>query len=86
MNAQARLNQVSLETWEGHLIEHKIVKGKLHGIQRFIFTYGVLLDVKPLSYGGRYCFSDLCAAQGFLRAYDGTQIPVVGEEGCTAIK
>ncbi len=79
-------HQAIMDNWKEELIYQKSVGNKVIGIQRFIFTYGVILDVKMWSYGGRYCFSDLTSALGFYNEYDGTQVPIIGKDGCTAIK
>lgn len=54
--------------------------------QRFIFTWGVCFGLDKTGYKGRYCFADQCSAEGFLLNWDGITVPVVGEDGCTAIK
>jgi hypothetical protein len=56
------------------------------GLSRFIFTVGVLWGLDESGYKGRFCFDTHMDAELFLREWDGTTYPVVGEDGCTAIK
>ena len=56
------------------------------GISRFIYTVGVLWGLDETGYAGRFCFDTYNDAVLFLRDWDGTTYPVVGEDGCTAIK
>lgn len=55
-------------------------------INRFIYTHGVLFGMDRTFIKGRYCFQDQCGAEGFLLDWDGITVPVVGVDGCTAIK
>ncbi len=75
-----------IKNWEDCTIVQKEVNGKVICIQRFIFTYGILLDCEMYRYKARYCFEDLTNAIGFYNDYDGTQVPIIGKDGCTAIK
>jgi len=52
----------------------------------FIHTWGVCYGITYKGYKGRFCFDNLADAQGFLREWDGVTQPIVGENGCTAIK
>ena len=78
------------------LVEHLNACGYTHiqriegrgwcGIGRFMFTHGVLFGMDITGYKGRYCFQDQCSAEGFMLDWDGITVPVVGVDGCTAIK
>ncbi len=56
------------------------------GIHRFMFTTGVCCGLNESGYSFRFCFNYVLDAVGFLNDWDGHTLPVVGEEGCTAIK
>ncbi len=60
------------------------------GINRYIFTYGVLYNMNQWSVGGRFCFDTKGNALAFYKDLikDGkaVELPVVGIDGCTAIK
>ena len=75
-----------LDSWKPYITEHKIIDGELYAVQPFMFTYGVLLKLEMNMYLGRYCFDSLVCAKAFFDQYDGSQMPVVGVDGCTAIK
>ena len=74
------------ESWNDHVISTKVIGSRVYALQPFLFTYGVLLDLTVLSYRGRYCFGSLAEAKVFWDAFDGSQVPIVGVDGCTAIK
>lgn len=56
------------------------------GLQRFMFTVGVCLGLTFSGYECRFCFNTLNDAQHFYKHWDGTTVPVIGIDGCTAIK
>lgn len=83
-------NQKEITTmlWVDFLIDEKVheVNGMLCGIQRFMFTYGLLFGLDASVYEGRFCFNNITDAREFLNNWDGKTYPVVGVDGCTAIK
>lgn len=56
------------------------------GVFRFMYTVGVCFGIDETGYEGRYCFDTAQNAMLFLEFWDGRTAPVVGEDGCTAIK
>jgi hypothetical protein len=60
--------------------------GEFFAISRFIYTYGVLINITEYGYSGRFCFDNLQNAQLFYNDWDFESQPVVGLDGCTAIK
>lgn len=66
--------------------EVRYVNGMLCGIQRYMFTVGVCVDMDETGYAGRFCFDTWQNAYLFLEEWDGKTPPVVGLDGCTAIK
>jgi len=56
------------------------------GIYRFVFTFGVCISLDRVGYAGRFCFDNLPCAALFLKEWDGKEFPIVGKDGCTAIK
>lgn len=56
------------------------------GISRFMFTCGVCYGMDETGRKGRFCFDTMMDAELFLRDWDGTTIPEVGVDGCTAVK
>ena len=62
------------------------IDGKLCGILKFLYTYGVCVDIGEHSYKMRFCFETKLQAVGFLEIWDGETLPVIGRDGCTAIK
>lgn len=62
------------------------INGMTCGVMRFIFTCGVCYGLDDTGYVGRYCFDTHQNAELFLHDWDGVTNPVVGEDGCKAIK
>jgi hypothetical protein len=56
------------------------------GIQRMIFTVGACYGMDESGMKGRFCFDTQQNAELFLRDWDGTTLPEVGTDGCTALK
>lgn len=56
------------------------------GLMRMMFTVGVCVGLDETGMKGRICFDTWQNAQLFLSEWDGKTEPVVGEDGCTAIK
>ena len=56
------------------------------GIARMIFTVGVCYGLDDTGLQGRFCFDTYQNAKLFLDEWDGQTLPVIGEDGCTAIK
>lgn len=56
------------------------------GIIRMMYTTGVCYGLTETGIKGRWCFDSMQNAQLFLRDFDGYALPVVGEDGCTALK
>ena len=63
-----------------------LVDGMWCGIRRQMFTVGVFIDMDESFVAGRYCFDTAADAEYFLEEWNGRTVPVVGEDGCTAIK
>lgn len=55
-------------------------------IQYFIFTVGVCFGLDETGRAGRFCFADLQSAMSFYQDWDGTTQPIIGQNGCLAIK
>jgi hypothetical protein len=47
----------------------------LCGLQKFVFTWGLVVDLSEESYGLRYCFETEAAARAALLAWDGQGHP-----------
>ena len=62
------------------------INGMVCATSRFIFTVGVCYGIDMIGYKGRFCFDNYAFAQLFLEEWDGVTPPVIGEDGCTAIK
>ena len=62
------------------------IDGVVYGIRRFMYTVGVCGGIDETGYSGRFCFSSHMNATLFLMNWDGHTLPVIGEDGCTAIK
>jgi hypothetical protein len=60
--------------------------GMVYGLYRFIYTIGVCYGINETGYDGRFCFDSALNALLFIKEWDGKTKPVVGEDGCTAIK
>lgn len=72
--------------WEPYVKDIREHDGKLYALQAFAFTWGLMLNLNGAVYDGRFCFDTLQNAQGFYDDWDFKTYPVVGEDGCTAIK
>lgn len=55
-------------------------------LQRMIFTVAVWHGIGPVTMGGRFCFDSIFSAANFYLDWDGKTLPVVGVDGCKAIK
>lgn len=64
----------------------RLVNGRWCGTQRFIYTVGVVLGLDETGYTNRFCFDTEQNAALFLKDWDGSTLPVVGDDGCKAIK
>lgn len=56
------------------------------GTYRFLFTVGVCFGLDRSGYRGRFCFDTQADAEAFLNEWDGLTYPVIGDDGCIAIK
>lgn len=56
------------------------------GVNRFMYTCGVCYGLDECGYRGRFCFDTMQNATLFLQDWNGVTLPVVGEDGCTAVK
>ncbi|MGY5853599.1 MAG: hypothetical protein RTU92_08555 [Candidatus Thorarchaeota archaeon] len=64
----------------------RYINGMFCGVQRFAYTVGVCFGLDESGYKGRFCFDSEMNADYFLHDWDGKTLPVVGDDGCTAIK
>lgn len=64
----------------------RVIDGVVCGTMRFMFTVGVCIGIDDVGYSGRFCFNTQMEADLFLAEWDGQTMPVIGEDGCTAIK
>jgi hypothetical protein len=64
----------------------KWVDDRLCAVRRFVYTVGVCVDLDESGYRERFCFETTQGAELFLKDWDGIEPPVVGEDGCTAVK
>lgn len=55
-------------------------------ISRFAFTFGVVHGIDIMGRKGRFCFESMADALAFYDTWDGSETPIVGKGGCTAIK
>ena len=62
------------------------IDGMVCATMRFLFTVGVCYGIDETGYRGRFCFDSYQNAELFLKDWDGKTLPVIGEDGCTAIK
>lgn len=62
------------------------IEGMVCGCYRFIFTSGVCYGIDFGGLAGRFCFDTKANARLFLKEWDGIEKPIVGLDGCTAIK
>ena len=82
------MNQHDLKAlMESYSYEHvREIDGMLCGLMRYLFTVGVCFGLDEGGLKGRFCFDTYQNAELFLREWDGKTYPVVGDDGCTAIK
>lgn len=66
------------EHWsEAGFLEFKEIPGiGLCGIQKFMFTFGIISNLNEHSYEGRWCYVTLEEAQIALKHWDGTKDPL----------
>lgn len=62
------------------------IDGMVCATHRYIYTVGVCYGIDMTGYRGRFCFDSQQNAELFLKDWDGQTMPVIGEDGCTAIK
>jgi len=83
MSNPALLNQLEMLEY----CEIREVKPDYYcGLYRFLYTVGVCCGLDETGYLNRFCFDTWQNAELFLKEWDGKTLPVVGEDGCTAIK
>ena len=75
--------QAAIDNGYSHIRE---IDGVVCGLMRFMYTVGVCYGIDAVGYSGRFCFSNHLNAVMFLQEWDGATPPVIGEDGCTAIK
>ena len=56
------------------------------GILRQAYSVGVFYGLCESGYDGRFCFNTELNALLFLKDWDGVTLPVIGVDGCKAIK
>ena len=66
--------------------EIRCIDGIWCGLMRFLYTVGVCHGMDEHSIKGRFCFDTYQNASLFLKDWDGETPPVIGDDGCTAIK
>jgi len=64
----------------------EVLPGYLCGMQRFIYTVGVCCGLDDTGFLNQFCFDTMQNAELFLKDWDGSTLPEVGVDGCTAIK
>ena len=64
----------------------EVIPGFICATHRFLFTCGVCCGLDETGYTNRFCFDTMQNAELFLKDWDGNTVPVVGEDGCKAIK
>jgi len=64
----------------------RLVNGRWCGTMRFMYTVGVVLGLDDSGYTNRFCFDTEQNAALFLKDWDGSTLPEIGVDGCTAIK
>lgn len=63
------------------------IDGMLCGIMGQVYTVGVFYGIDEIGNNeGRICFDTYQNAELFLQDWDGHTLPVVGEDGCKAVK
>ena len=74
--------------WEllGYTDIREVIPNYWCGIYRYLSTYGVCIGLDASGHQGRFCFDTYLNAQLFLRDWKGFELPVVGDDGCTAVK
>ncbi len=74
------------QAWTPYVKDMRFINGKLCGIEKWTFTWSVSYGFDGYLREGRYCFDSLQNALGFYNEWDGIEVPVVGIDGCTAVK
>lgn len=64
----------------------RVFNEKICGLHRFAYTVAVVVGLDRIGYEKRFCFDNLSYALSFYQGWDGLTEPVIGQEGCTAIK
>ena len=63
------------------------IDGNLCGLLSQVYTVGVFYGIDEQGNNmGRFCFDTYQNAELFLQDWDGHTLPVVGEDGCKAVK
>lgn len=76
----------TITIWGPEMTDMCMKNGMVCGIERFIYSLGVSFGLDGHYRHGRFCFDTLQNARGFLEDWDGKTYPVVGVDGCKAIK
>jgi hypothetical protein len=67
---------LSEENRRGYAAFGQLPDGRICGIYRFIYTFGLLVDLHEYGYEDRYCYHHEGTALAALLAWDGTGDPV----------
>ncbi len=77
-----------IESWKADGLHSNFVMRNdlLCCVSRKMYTWGVVVDLTESGCWGRFCFDTKANAILFLDGWDAYSYPVVGLDGCTAIK
>lgn len=53
----------------------RVIEGQVVAVAKFLYTWGLLLDVTEESYSGRYCYASFDDAMFAMENWDGTGDP-----------
>lgn len=60
---------------EGYFEFRKVPNHGICGLQKFVFTTGIIIGLNPNGYYGRYCYSNEHEASDELKKWDGSGDP-----------
>ena len=81
-----RQRDLIIESWEPYSRDIREINGMICAIEKWMFTWSVSYGLCISGRAGRYCFNTLCDCLAFYKDWDGIEVPVVGVDGCTAVK
>lgn len=72
---ESSVDLISQAEASGYTCVRQLPDGRIVGLAPFMFTTGLVVDIREFGYGHRYCYESPSAAEAALRNWDGRDHP-----------